>query len=168
MKKSLIALALTLGFAASANADWNIAAGYSNLSDSDDGIDISLNAITAGVGYEVEFADSQFSVMPELRIGFGAGDDDMGGFKLEIERYMAISVRGVYHATDAIYIYAQPSYANLEIKASGFGELATDDEWEFGVGAGVGFKATENLGLELSYEVFDGTDVITAGIRYSF
>jgi opacity protein-like surface antigen len=168
MKKSFIVVALTLGFAASANADWNVAAGYTNIADSDDGFDISLNAITAGVGYEIEFADSQFSVMPEFRIGFGVDDDDKDGIKLEIERYMAVSVRGVYHASDAIYLYAQPSYANLKIKGTGFGQTATDDEWEFGVGAGIGVNATEQLSFELSYENFDDTDFITAGIRYAF
>lgn len=168
MKKSFITLALTLGFATTVSADWNVAAGLTNFSDSDDGIDISLNAITAGVGYEFASSDNQFSFMPELRIGSGTDDDNTGGIKLEIERYVAISVRGIYHASDAIYIYAQPSYANLKIKGTGFGQTASDDEWEFGVGAGVGFNATEQLSFELSYENFDETDVITGGMRYAF
>lgn len=168
MKKSFIVLALTLGFATSANADWKIAAGYTNFSDSDDGFDLSLNAITLGAGYETISSDGQFSIMPEIRLGFGAGDDTIGAIKVEVDSFMALSIRGVYYATDVVYLYAQPSYGNLEVKASGFGESASDDEWDFGVGMGIGVTATDNLSLELTYENFDNTKVITGGVRYSF
>jgi opacity protein-like surface antigen len=164
MKKTFIAIALTLGFAASANPDWNTVAGLTNFSDDD----VSLNAITLGAGYEFSSSHSTFSFMPELRLGFGVGDDNISGGKVEIERYIGISLRGIYQASDTVYLYAQPSYVNLKLKASGSGQSVSADEWEFGFGGGVGYKTTANLSLELSYERFDNTDAITAGLRYAF
>ncbi|MFT6194465.1 MAG: hypothetical protein ACJASU_001365 [Cognaticolwellia sp.] len=43
----------------------------------------------------------------------------------------------------------------------------SDDEWEFGFGAGVGKKLIEKISVEASFEHYD-TDVITVGFKYAF
>ena len=50
MKKLLLS-ALVLVFSSTANAEWVFGAGYVNMSDEDDGIDVSLGAVAGSVGY---------------------------------------------------------------------------------------------------------------------
>jgi hypothetical protein len=45
---------------------------------------------------------------------------------------------------------------------------AKEDDWEFGFGGGVGFIPSDSVMLEAIFEDFDGTNVISAGLRYSF
>lgn len=173
IKASLLALSAASLFAAgSAQADWNWSAGFTNISGDDDGVDISLNALTVGVGYEFETTYDAFTIMPELKVGFGVSDDDVRfagtNINVNIDRYTELSLRANYKLNDSFFIYAQPAYANLKIEASANGFSDSDDDWEFGYGVGAGFKATEDLALELSYQDFDGTDVISGTVRYSF
>lgn len=171
-----LAAALTLAFSSSALADWNLSASYNNFSDDTDGIDISMGAVTAGLGYKYEYPNSKFSVMPELRIGTGVKDDDfvlwygdMGiSATVEIKTFTALSVRGQYEISDSVSVFVQPVYANLDVEVSLYGESASDDEWDFGVGAGLIARANEQFSFEVSYERFDDTDVVSAGVRYHF
>ena len=173
IKTSLLALATaSVLMAGSAHAEWNWSAGYTNISDDDDGVDISLNALTVGVGYEFETTYDAFTIMPELKVGFGVTDDDVSflgtNVNVDIDRYTELSLRANYQVNDSFFVYAQPAYANLKIEASANGFSESDDEWEFGYGVGAGFKASENLAFELSYQDFDGTDVISGSVRYFF
>jgi len=162
-KKSLIALSLlALPFTASAN--WSAGAGYANLSD--DSLD--LGVVYGALSYEVVEEGSKFSLIPELRLGTGISDDKMDGVKLEVERFTALSVRGQYNYDNGFYAYVMPSYANLDLKASFRGTSVSDDEWEFGFGAGVGKKLNEKISVEASFENYDGTDVLSVGFKYAF
>ncbi|MBA6391544.1 outer membrane beta-barrel protein [Colwellia sp. BRX10-3] len=162
-KKSLIVLSL-LALPLTASANWSAGAGYANLSDDD----LSLGVIYGAVAYEFAKEGSKFSLVPELRLGTGISDDKMGGVKVEIERFTALSVRGQYNYDNGFYAYVMPSYANLDVKASFNGASYSDDDWEFGFGAGVGKKLNENTSVEASFESYDGTDVITVGFKYAF
>ncbi|WP_191321822.1 outer membrane beta-barrel protein [Colwellia sp. C1TZA3] len=162
-KKSLIVLSL-LVLPLTASANGSAGAGYVNLSLEN----LSLGAIYGAVAYEFVAEDSQFSLVPELRLGTGISDDKTGSIKVEVERFMAFSVRGQYNYNNGFYVYVMPSYANLDLKASFRGTSASDDEWEFGFGAGVGKKLNEKISVEASFENHDGTDVITVGFKYAF
>lgn len=169
-KKFICGLFLAAGVSAQASADWNAGIAYSHFQE--DEIDISLDGVTLSVGYEFAVEDSKFSFMPELRLGFGVGDDNISEFEtnisVEIETYYGFTARGTYHASPNFYIFLQPSYVNLEVKASSMGMSATEDDWETGFGGGVGFVPMDNFMVEAIFEDFDGTNAISAGIRYSF
>jgi hypothetical protein len=171
-KKLICGLLLAAGVSAQASADWNAGLAYSNFQDDEDGIDISLDSVTLSVGYEFAVNNSKFSFMPELRLGFGVGDDNISEFEnninVEIQTYYGVTARGTYHASPNFYVFLQPSYVNLEVKASSMGMSAKEDDWETGFGGGVGFVPMDNFMLEAIFEDFDGTNVISAGIRYSF
>tara|TARA_R110000744_G_scaffold78514_4_gene154629 strand:+ start:10643 stop:11137 length:495 start_codon:yes stop_codon:yes gene_type:complete len=162
-KKSLIAFSL-LALPLTASANWSAGAGYANLSDDD----LSLGVIYGAVTYEFAQEGSKFSLVPELRLGTGISDDKISGVKLEVESFTALSVRGQYNFDNGFYAYAVPSYANLDFKASFNGASISDDEWEFGFGAGVGKKLNEKTSVEASFENFDGTDVFSVGFKYAF
>ena len=162
-KKSLIALSL-LALPLTAAANWSAGAGYANISDDD----LSLGVIYGAVAYEFAKEGSKFSLVPELRLGTGISDDNISGAKLEVESFTALSVRGQYNYDNGFYAYVMPSYANLDVKASFRGASFSDDEWNFGFGAGVGKKLNEKTSVEASFENYDGTDVITVGFKYAF
>jgi opacity protein-like surface antigen len=165
-------LLLAAGVSAQASAGWNAGMAYSNFQDDEEGIDISLDGVTLSVGYEFAVKDSKLSFMPELRLGFGAEDDNISEFETNItvgiETYYGVTARGTYHASPHFYVFLQPSYVNLEVKATSMGMSAKEDDWETGFGGGVGFVPMDNFMLEAIFEDFDGTNVISAGIRYSF
>jgi len=162
-KKSLVVLSLlTLPLTAAAN--WSAGAGYANLSDDD----LSLGVIYGAVAYEFAQEGSKFSFMPELRLGTGIDDDKMNSVKIEVNSFTALSVRGQYNHDNGVYVYAMPSYANLDVKASSRFGSASDDSWELGFGAGIGKKLNDKTSVEASYETYDGTDVFTVGFKYAF
>ena len=162
-KKSLIVLSL-LVLPLTASANWSAGAGYANLSDDD----LSLGVIFGSVAYEFAQEGSKLSLIPELRLGTGISDDNMGGIKLEVERFATLSVRGQYNFDNGFYAYAMPSYVNIDAKATFSGNSYSDDEWEFGFGAGVGKKLNEKTSVEASFESYDGLEVFTVGFKYAF
>lgn len=166
IKKSLIALALsTVSFVSMAN--WVGGVSYVNLSDDIGGEDISLGGITGSLGYKID-SESKFTFIPEIRIGTGVGDDTVYGVDVEMNGFIAFSFKGQYQLNESVYLFAAPSYANVEIEASANGYSATEDEWEFGIGAGLGYQFNNSVFGELSYEQFDGTDVFSAGVKFNF
>jgi hypothetical protein len=149
MKKG-IALLLLMLLPLSANAEWPVGGGYYNVSDDEGGVDISVGAITGSVAYRFE-TESDFSVIPELRLGFGVGDDTVLGVDVEIDRIVAFSVRGQFDFPSGAYVFAAPAYADIEVEASSGGASASESDSEFGFGGGVGFRFTDSAMAEVSY-----------------
>ena len=139
-KKILCYLLLAGVISTQASAAWDAGLAYSQFKDDEDGVDISLDGVTLSVGYEIRMEDSNFSFMPELRVGFGMGDDTINESNIdvtvELETYYGLSTRGTYHASPKFYVFLQPSYVNVEVKASAMGMSAKEDDWEFGFGGG--------------------------------
>lgn len=77
-KKSSLIAALALSvFSGAVSAQWSVSGGYTYVSSDNDGIDVSLSALTAGVAYTFYSESKTWSVMPELKAGFGVGDDSV-------------------------------------------------------------------------------------------
>ena len=165
--KKFITVVLLSAMPFAANAEWVGGVGYLNLSDSEGGVDISLNAIAASIGYRFE-SEGDFSFMPELRFGTGVGDDDLFGVSVEIDSILALSVRGQYDYDSGVYLFGAPAYANLDLKASAGGVSASEDDWEFGIGGGIGYMFSDRASGEFLYETYDGTDVIGVAVKVSF
>jgi long-subunit fatty acid transport protein len=107
--------------------------------------------------------------MPEVVAGFGVGDDNYLGVDVEIERVLAINLRGSYAVNDKVSLFIQPSYAELKVKASTAGiSVSGSDGWDFGFGGGVNYSFTEASSMELNLQRFDGTDVVGLGYRHAF
>lgn len=168
MIKSVAVLALLTASSVSM-AGWSVSGGYTNFSDNDDS-DFSLGAIYASAGYE--YNSGSLTFMPEIRLGTGVSDDTFvfSGERVDVEinSYLAASVRAQYNVTRDFAVFLQPSYARLDTKISVFGRSVSDDSWEFGFGGGARFNLTKNASLEALYESFDGTDVISVGFRHTF
>mgnify|MGYP000450794600 CR=1 FL=1 len=167
LKKTAIALSM-LCLPLTASAQWVAGGGYVNFSDDSNGVDLSLDAVYGSLAYKVESQDSAFTFLPELRLGTGVSDDKENGFKVEIDRYIAISARAQYDYSNGVFVFVTPSYANLDTKVSGYGYSVSDDEWDFGVGAGLGYNINENVSIEASYDRYDDVDAFGVGIKYAF
>jgi len=154
MKKSLVIATLALA-SAGAMANWNTGVSYSNL----DTGDFDLGVITANVGYTFSDHNSNWSIMPEVRLGTGV-DGDRG---IDIDQYLIVAARVDYQATDSVSFFVQPAYVNIEVDDF--------DQWDFGVGIGSTFEVNNNWSVELMYENFndfDDADVVSFGARYHF
>jgi opacity protein-like surface antigen len=161
-------------------ANTSLTVGYSDLSAETEVFDItlsglSLSALMVGIAYELDTNSELFTLVPEFRFGIGINDDTAAVFgsdvvpaDVAIEHYIVLSLRGNYALSDSVYLFAQPAYANLKIEVSNFGESDSDNKWDFGYGIGAGFSPMDNFSLEVSYEKFDETDLLTGAIRYRF
>jgi opacity protein-like surface antigen len=183
-KNNSIALTL-LSLSLTASANWQVGGGFANLSnDIGDGDDLSLNVLYGSASYKIESSYKDFSFVPELRIGTGVGDDSVtdsftfyNGYnnvhidnkiKFEVKSLIALSARAQYEFSNGAYVYVMPSYANLDIKASSHGESFSDDNWEFGIGTGVGYSLNKKVSIEASYENYDDTNLLSVGFKYAF
>ena len=122
LKKALLAAAL-VSVSMSASANWVLGVGYSNLSDSEDDIDISLGAIVASAGYKYAINEA-FTLVPELRYGIGVSDDEVFGVDIELDSFYAFTLRGEFDVSENVYAYVAPSYGKLDERI--YTELATD------------------------------------------
>lgn len=154
-----------LTVSAVASTQWTVGGGYTSYNEDDDGIDINLGAVYASAGYL--YKNDKIAFMPELRIGVGVTDDTVYGVDVEVEvdSFIAASLRAQYEVTDNFSVFLQPTYTRLELTASANGQSASEDEWEFGFGGGGSFKVTDTASIEAFYESFDGTDVLSVGVR---
>ncbi|REL36499.1 outer membrane beta-barrel protein [Thalassotalea euphylliae] len=169
-KSSIAALALSLSFTASAN--WGISTGFANFSADAVGEDLSFDVVYGSLTYEYKFDDSQFSLVPELRAGIGISDDavdtNIGRIFVELDTFYALSFKGQYSFNESAYVFALPSYANVKSTATVDSTSVSDDEWEFGYGIGAGYALNDKAKVELSFEQYDDTDVLSVSLQMKF
>ncbi len=161
-KKTLIGLAI----ATISMSSWaNLTFGAHHINYSND--DISLNGAAGAIGLRIDIND-KFYLMPELRIGSGIDEDDyyvgVNPVSLEISSYSSLRLRGQFDFHPQMFAYVTTAYTNLELTGTFAGQSHSADASEFGGGAGFGFRLTEHLALEASYEAYDEDDIISAGI----
>lgn len=158
MKKFIIAFAL-LASSAYASADEFVAgAGFANISDGD----ISVNALYISGGYKFGIAQG-FSVVPEVRLGWGVGDDTYYGVNVSLDSLYGVDVRAQWDG-DQAYFFAAPSYTHSRVKGGGLSASSSD----FGGGIGVGYKFNQQISGEVSYESITGTNIVSVGVRFHF
>ena len=161
-RNALIALLSTLPFTAS--AQWIGGFGYTDLSEDD----LSFGAATATLGYEIQHSDT-ITFTPSATYGIGIKGEEFFGVDVDLEKYIALALRGQLQMENGSYVFIQPSYAKVEVEASGRGfSSSASSDWEFGGGVGLGYKVNEKSAIEVSYEKFDGTKALSLGLRFKF
>lgn len=180
MKKILLsALMAASSIAAMASqnnpGNWVVGIGYTNLSDEQDDLDVSIDMVVGSLGYKIPAAGN-FYFIPEVRFGVGVTDDTITvigvDVDVELDSFLAFSLRGQFDWDNGVYLFAAPAYANLEFTVStaagGVSASVTEDSWEFGFGGGIGYKFSHYFATEFSYEQFDGADMLSLGVKFSF
>lgn len=173
-KKTALALTL-LSLSLTASAEGKFGAGFGKLSKSFaefDDQDISLNFIYASVAYNFEDLEKNYFIMPELRFASGVSEDSVKAYgrdvPIEIDGFIALSIRAQYEFSNGAYVYVMPSYSNLRGKISYNGRVDPENLWEFGKGAGLGYNLNKNIGVEASYEKYDEFDFVSVALKYNF
>jgi len=166
--KKLAVLSLLGALSFNASADWQAGFGYLNMSEDD----ISLSGIVGEVGHNFEI-DETFHLIPSLRIGTGLSDDSISvngwyNLKVELDSFLSLDLKTKYDFTPEFYGYVTPSYANAKVTASFEDVSESENDWEFGIGAGFGYEFAPSKAIEVSYQTFDGTDVISASFIAKF
>lgn len=167
MKKLIVASILTaLSF--SSAAQWQGSINLSKMSEDD----VDLNMVTFDAKYD--FApEQQMHWLAGVRYGVGQGDDVVGyiaGYDLkgEIDSFLAFDVRGQYESTDNVYLFTTLSYARAELTAKFRGNSVTDSENDAGFGVGLGYRLTDSAALEVSYQKFDDSNILSGGVTWKF
>jgi opacity protein-like surface antigen len=173
MKKLLIGSLLTV-MAGTASANWEIGGSYAQLKDEVISRDITLGALVGHLGYHSQLSEN-VTLVPRLRLGFGISDDTWDAWvpgasdvDISLDRFVSLDVKIQFQANENIYLYLMPAYANAKLSASVLNSSESDDSWEFGGGAGIGYNFTPKVSVEASYETFDGTDVLSIGFTSRF
>lgn len=175
MRKRFTTLALTLALAStSAMADdLSVSAGISHHSSDD--TPFTSNLAYVGVGYDVEVTKA-FSLMPEFRYSVGLGDDTFvtqtpnGVFEtdIEVDRAYQFSLRGTYQVSSNVGLFLQPTYATTKYEASSLDPMLNtkEENAEWGAGAGFDYDFNNKSSVELLYERFGDSDLVSVGYRY--
>ena len=170
---SLLAAPLLPGIAA-ADEDtnrWVAGVGYTTFSESEDDIDISVGAVWGSLGYQIKVSE-RFRVTPEVRVGKGISGDtiDLLGSPVDVEldSFLAASLRGEYDFQNGAYAFVAPTYAKGEFNVNVGSDFAEGNAWEIGGGFGAGYYFSEDKKVELAYESFDGTNMISLSLKFDF
>ena len=152
-----------------AHADkWLVGTGvaFSSIEDKALGI-VDLNTVPIILGYQIE-TDKNVTFTPELRYGFGVGDDKYGQLTVEIDKMLTLGIRAQWEVNDKIFIFIAPAKVKLTARAAGSGVQNTGTESGLGIGFGGGMQITNDLSAEINYESYDlnGADFDLLGIAF--
>lgn len=176
MFKKIMLASVLMGYSFVSLANWVAGVGYSQLSADDNQLGkLKFGGVSASLGYIIP-TDSKWSLIPEFSIGVGTKHDSalyQGlDLDLDIKRFMHVAVKGQYAFDNKAYLFLAPTYANIKAKISTMfrGQVLseTDDSWEFGFAAGVGYDFEQDISAELSYTRFDDGNALNLGLRFRF
>ncbi len=166
-----MALFTTATSADERDGGWVAGMGYTSFSESEDNVDISVGAIWGSLGYQIKATD-KFYVTPEVKIGKGIGSDTIISgstpIDVELDSYLAVSLRGEYDFQNGAYLFVAPTYAKGEFNVNVGSDFAESSSWEFGAGIGAGYNFSAGKKIEVAYESFDGTDMISLAVKFDF
>lgn len=168
-KKTTLALSLFCVISTTSAAEWSVGAGFSNFSDKIGSESFNLGVAYASASYEYKLKDMNLSIVPEFHYGIGIADERIENVKLEADYFASLSIKALYNINDNFYVYAAPSYGKLKITATYEGNSASaSSDWELAYGAGFGYKLNDKFSVELSYDDYDGTDVVSIGFKTTY
>ena len=166
-----MALFTTAASADEGDGGWVAGMGYTSFSESEDNVDISVGAIWGSLGYQIKATD-KFYVTPEVKIGKGIGSDTIISgstpIDVELDSYLAVSLRGEYDFQNGAYLFVAPTYAKGEFNVNVGSDFAESSSWKFGAGIGASYNFSAGKKVEVAYESFDGTDMISLAVKFDF
>jgi opacity protein-like surface antigen len=172
--KKIVICTLLAAMSGAASANWEIGVSYAQLKGEVASRDITLGAIVGHLGYHKQLSES-VTLVPRVRFGVGISDDTWRAIvpgasdvDISLDRFLSLDAKFQFQASENVYLYVMPAYANAKLSASALGSSASDDNWEFGGGVGVGYSFSPKISVEASYEKFDGTDVLSIGFASRF
>ncbi len=155
--------------------------------------DITFGVINAAFGYKFNFPNN-LSLTPEYKIGTSVADDSLDVYAytftassgivtyrneidIELDSFMAFSLRGQYELDNGIYFYIAPSYARTEVSVSvmDYAKITGPEKvslskthTDLGYKGGIGFNLNKHWGADISYQKHSDIKGFSFAVRYSF
>lgn len=139
--------------------------GFNRLAAQGPGFDTYYSLAEVSLGYRA-YAGDGITFTPELRAGVGLNDEQLGTETVSVEGHYGFALR-VEAGTGRVYMLVAPSYSKYEGDSANL-PAASEQDWEFGVGVGVGFRIGESTTMEVTYEAVDETDIVGVAFRRHF
>ena len=165
MNKSLILVILTLLYVPSVYAGLylGVKGGEMNISD-----DISFNnATSVGILLGANIQDSGLALEGELTTTTSAAEHKtISGSELDI---YTLAFYGVYRSAGNFYIKGKAGLIYEYLNVSGFIIPLEGEDIGISLGAGGGFRISNNINLELEYTLIESDiDYVSLGITFGF
>ncbi len=154
MKKIVTTFLILFSISSHADIYWGV--GYSNISDEDDGDELSLGALELTVGNKVE------NMSVELTVAQGSKDDTYDGIDIEMDTSYYGKV--LYHFSDNLFVNA--FWGRIELEGCYEGTCATAGETESGFGLGVDIPTSSDAVIRFSFDKVDEADIVS--LKYIF
>jgi hypothetical protein len=176
MKRLLLGLVLTIGFAANAHSQITGSLSGSYLSDYRG---LELGAVVGSIGYRAG-GDGGLSIQPELRVGLGVTNDEVRGstfgggqgalYDVDLDSLVGGAFQIRYQIPGGAFFFVQPTMTRIDLSTGTNIAIRNlnDAEYEFGGDVGGGFMLTDGFGLEGSIGVIGGDSVYSAKMRFYF
>mgnify|MGYP006138170745 CR=1 FL=1 len=155
MKKIITMLFVVFSVSSYADVYWGV--GYGNISDEDDGDELSLGALELTVGNRV---NEKFAF--EFTLAQGIQDDTVDGIEAELDT--SFYAKGMYYINENIFVNA--FWGRVELEGCYQGTCASAGDTEGGFGIGVDFPLQSDAAIRLSYDSVDDADIVS--LKYIF
>ena len=174
LKKLLLGCGL-LSLATTASAQWIGGIGYFDLTADVEGYETSPDLWGINIGYELDTPIRDLIITPGFSL-YGGIDDDIvkvnspttSKVRVETQFGMGLNVRFQWEGDDNIYFYVAPAYTRFDIEGREGDVRIEDDEWQAGIGAGIGYNVTSEVRVEVSFEEYGDSDILGLALRYKF
>ncbi len=183
LKRLFLAFGL-LSISNLAAAQWIGGIGYFDLTADIDGIEVSPDIIGFSVGYEFETTLPDLTIIPGMSLYLDADDDIVdvtspgpARVRVETDLGMGFHVRFQWQGDSGLYFFLAPSFSRFDIDGREpvivDGEvigraIVNDDEWYAGGSLGIGYRATERISVEFSFDEYGDSDIFGFALRYAF
>ena len=128
MKRLSVLLAVFLLSAVPVYADgYEFEGGFTVVNLDDGGVDVNLRALYGSAGYRWDHPGS-YSSSVEVKVLSGVDYDDSLGISIELGPSYSVGYKGAWRtSSDDLSFFWRASYANIEIKVTGFGQVDLPD-----------------------------------------
>jgi hypothetical protein len=158
--KTTLLATLLATTAAAAQAESYFEGGFIQVSADEGDISVSHYGALGVIGAVLQSTE-QFSHNAEAIIVAGLNSDKVYGIDVKLQSMVGLAYRPTIQLSDSIALSGRAGIFRARVKASGFGESASDTSSDFGIGIGIDFKK-----VSLSYLNVDDTNFVMATYRF--
>ena len=175
MLRKLLLACVLLAMPGLASAQWIGGVGYFDLTADIDGVEVSPDIYGLNLGYKFDLGLRDFTITPSMSL-YGDIDDDIVDVgsptptrvRVETKFGMGFNARFQWEGDDRVFFFIAPSLSRFDIDGREGSVKINDDDWDVGIGAGIGYQINNQFGVELTYDEFSDSDILGLSLRYTF
>ena len=137
--------------------------------------DANVNAVAAIAGYSFHYSDN-ITITPEISYGVGiSGDEDnwvsfddmIFRTDVELDSVIRISTKFSYELNSDFKLFTTPTFSFTDF-SSNLGGWTVSDDSDFGVDFGGEYNFGQHWSAQVSYGLYQYSELWRFGIRYTF